>query len=144
MIRYALALLALTALPAQALDYRSVAGNAAILFDAPSTQAKRMFVLGRGYPVEVVVSVDNWLKVRDHTGALAWVERASLADKRMVMVTAALAEIRTAAQDNAAISARADKGVLLEWQETVPGGWVKVRLPGNASGYVKSSQVWGA
>ncbi|BBP05597.1 hypothetical protein TPL01_18330 [Sulfuriferula plumbiphila] len=143
-LRLLLALSALIALPAQALDYRSVAAPAAILYDAPSTLAKRLFVIGRGYPVEVVVSVDNWLKVRDSSGALAWVEAARLADKRMLVVTAAQGEIRAAAQGSAAISARVEKGVLLEWQETLPGGWARVRLPDNSSGYIRLSQVWGA
>lgn len=143
-LRLLLALSALIALPVQALDYRSVAAPAAILYDAPSTLAKKLFVIGRGYPVEVVVSVDNWLKVRDSSGALAWVEAAKLADKRMLVVTAAQADIRAAAQDSAAISARAEKGVQLEWQETLPGGWVRVRLPNNSSGYIKLGQAWGA
>ncbi|HUW27988.1 MAG TPA: SH3 domain-containing protein [Sulfuriferula sp.] len=145
-LRLLLALSALIALPAQALDYRSVAVPAAILYDAPSTLARKLFVIGRGYPVEVVVSVDNWLKVRDSSGALAWVEAAKLATTgtRMLVVTAAQAEIRAAAQDGAAITARVEKGVLLEWQETLPGGWARVRLPDNSSGYIKLSQVWGA
>ncbi len=144
-LRLILALSTLIALPAQALDYRSVAAPVAILYDAPSALAKKLFVVGRGYPVEVVVSVDNWLKVRDSSGALAWVEADKLAttDKRMLVVTAAQAGIRAAAQDSAAITARVEKGVLLEWQETVPGGWARVRLPDNSSGYIKLGQVWG-
>lgn len=143
-LRLILALAALIALPAQALDYRSVGAPAAVLFDAPSTQGKPLFVVARGYPVEIVVSVDNWLKVRDSSGALAWVETAKIAAKRMLVVTAAHAQIRAAAQDSAAITARAEKGVLLEWQATLPGGWVRARLPDNSSGYIKLNQVWGA
>lgn len=143
-LRLILALAALIALPALALDYRSVGTPAAVLFDAPSTQGKPLFVVARGYPVEIVVSVDNWLKVRDSSGALAWVETAKIAAKRMLVVTAVHAEIRAAAQDGAAITARAEKGVLLEWQATLPGGWVRVRLPDNSSGYIKPGQVWGA
>jgi len=145
-LRLLLALSALLALPAQALDYRAVAAPAAILYDAPSTLAKKLFVIGRGYPVEVVVSVDNWLKVRDSSGALAWVQADKLATtgQRMLVVTAAQAAIHAAAQDSAAITARVEKGVMLEWQETLPGGWARVRLPDNASGYIKLNQVWGA
>ena len=144
-LRLILALSALFALPAQALDYRSVSVPAAILYDAPSSMAKKLFVVGRGYPVEVVVSVDNWLKVRDSSGALAWIEAGQLAvtSKHMLVVKAAQAEIRSAAEDSAPITARAEKGVMLEWQETLPSGWVRVLLPNNSSGYIKLSQVWG-
>lgn len=130
-------------LPAHALEYLAVSTPAAITYDAPSVQAKKLFVLGRDFPVEVVVSVDKWVKVRDYTGALAWIEKAQLGDKRMLVVTLP-AEIHAAAQDAAAVLTRADKGSLLEWQETLPGGWVKVRLPNNASGYIRQTQVWGA
>ncbi len=144
-LRLILVLSALFALPAQALDYRSVSVPAAILYDAPSNMAKKLFVVGRGYPVEVVVSVDNWLKVRDSSGALAWIEAGKLAatNKHMLVVKTAQAEIRSAAQDSAPITARVEKGVMLEWQETLPNGWVRVLLPNNSSGYIKLSQVWG-
>jgi len=144
-LRLILALSALFALPAQALDYRSVSVPAAILYDAPSSMAKKLFVVGRGYPVEVVVNVDNWLKVRDSSGALAWIEAGKVAatSKHMLVVKAAQAEIRSAAEDGAPITARAEKGVMLEWQETLPNGWVRVLLPNNSSGYIKLSQVWG-
>ncbi len=144
-LRLIFALSALFALPAQALDYRSVSVPAAILYDAPSSMAKKLFVVGRGYPVEVVVSVDNWLKVRDSSGALAWIEAGKLAaiSKHILVVKAAQAEIRSAAQDSAPITARVEKGVMLEWQETLPSGWVRVLLPNNSSGYIKLSQVWG-
>ena len=144
-LRLIFALSALFALPAQALDYRSVSVPAAILYDAPSSMAKKLFVVGRGYPVEVVVSVDNWLKVRDSSGALAWIEAGQLAatNKHMLVVKAAQAEIRSAAQDSAPITARVEKGVMLEWQETLPNGWARVLLPNNSSGYIKLSQVWG-
>ena len=133
----------LMALPAHALDYRAVAVPAAISYDAPSLQGKKLFVLGRDFPVEVIVNLDKWVKVRDYTGTLAWLEKSQLADKRMLVVTLP-GEVRAAAQDAAAVLTRADKGSLLEWQDTLPGGWVKVRLPNNAIGYIKQSQVWGA
>lgn len=144
-LRLIFALSALFALPAQALDYRSVSVPAAILYDAPSSMAKKLFVVGRGYPVEVVVSVDNWLKVRDSSGTLAWIEAGKVAatSKHMLVVKAAQAEIRSAAEDSAPITARVEKGVMLEWQETLPNGWVRVLLPNNSSGYIKLSQVWG-
>ncbi|MHB1245587.1 MAG: SH3 domain-containing protein [Sulfuriferula sp.] len=144
-LRLILLLSALFALPAQAIDYRSVDAPVAILYDAPSVMAKKLFVVGNGYPVDVVVSVDNWLKVRDSSGALAWIEadKVAAASKRMLVVTAAQADIRSAAQDSAPLAAHAEKGVMLEWQATLPGGWARVLLPNNSTGYVKLDQVWG-
>jgi SH3-like domain-containing protein len=68
------ALLLGAALPAVvvAAEFRSVSERVAVLYDAPSARATKLFVVSQYYPVEVMVSVDNWLKVRDVSGELAW------------------------------------------------------------------------
>ena len=81
---------------AQAIDYRSVSVPAAILYDAPSQAGKKLYLIKAQTPVEVVVRLDGWLKVRDAEGTLAWIEARNLADKRTLVVTAAKAEIRQA------------------------------------------------
>jgi SH3-like domain-containing protein len=49
---------------------RSLGRSAAvILYDAPSLNARRLFILNQGYPVEIIVSLEGWYKVRDATGA---------------------------------------------------------------------------
>ena len=128
---------------ASAADFRSVSENAAVLYDAPSRAAKPVFVVSRFYPVEIIVNLDAWVKVRDHTGALSWIERKSLAEKRMVLVTAAVAVVRARAEDSAQVVFRAQENVALELAESVAGGWVRVRHPDGASGFVRADQVWG-
>lgn len=143
MRRLLLPILMLCALPAQALDFRSTANPAAVLYDAPSTTAKRLFVLSKGYPLEVVVSVSGWAKVRDSSGAMAWIEAAQLSATHTVVVRSAT-QIRTQAQDSAPVSAQVAAGVILEWLGNIDGGWAKVRLPDQGVGYIKLNQVWGA
>jgi SH3-like domain-containing protein len=129
---------------ALALDYRSVGADRAILYDAPSVQAKRQFVVGKYYPVEIVVSLDQWAKVRDSSGELAWIEKKHLSDARMVVVTAARADIRQAAERNAPLVFQAERDVVLELVEPGAAGWLKVRHRDGQVGYVLASQVWGA
>jgi len=136
--------LAAVALPAGALEYRSVAVEAAILYDAPSTKARRIAILSRYYPVEVVVTLDKWLKVRDATGALAWVEAARLTERRMVLVTAPEGEVRQAPAADAPVVFRAEKDVALELVEFAGQGWLRVRHRDGQSGYLRIDQVWGA
>ena len=45
------ALVALAASPAIAADFRSTTEAATVWYDAPSTKAKRLYVVGRGYPL---------------------------------------------------------------------------------------------
>lgn len=135
---------------ALAWDMRSLA-EAAVLYDAPSQQARAQFVIARGTPVEVVVSLADWLKVRDASGALAWLERRVLSDKRTVQVSVDRAQIRAAAQADAPLVFEAARDVVLELdpasiaaRKTAAGAWLKVRHPDGSSGYVAVSQVWGA
>jgi SH3-like domain-containing protein len=142
--RLAPVLLALAALtsPAHALDYRSLA-EAAPAYDAPSAKAKPLFVMLAGTPVEQVVGLDGWSKVRDNRGDLVWVEKKFLAEKRNVIVRAERAQVRAAAEDKAALVFEAERDVVLELMETGPAGWARVRHRDGQSGFLKAPQVWG-
>ena len=73
---------ALVAGPANAQEFHSVSINAAILYDAPSTKAKKLFVAPKGMPVQVISVVEPFVKVRDMSGDMAWVDRRSLGSVR--------------------------------------------------------------
>ena len=84
------ALLVALALPvvAGAADFRSTRNPATVLYDAPSAHAKPLFVYGRDVPVESLVSVEGWTKIRDASGTIGWMQNPSLSDKRMLVVRA--------------------------------------------------------
>ena len=128
---------------AGAAEFRSIAESGTLMYDAPSVRAKKLFVASRLYPVEIVINIDTWAKVRDHAGDLVWVEKKALSDKRTVIVTAGVAEARQAASDQAALAFQAQQGVALDIAEPPAGGWIKVRHADGATGYVRISQVWG-
>ena len=124
-------------------EFRSIAENGTPMYDAPSVRAKKLFVASRYYPVEVVINIDAWVKVRDQAGDLAWVEKKTLSDKRTVIVTAAVADVRQTANDQGALVFQAQQGVALDVAEPPAGGWIKVRHAEGQTGYVKINQVWG-
>jgi SH3-like domain-containing protein len=128
---------------ASAADFRSVSENVAILYDAPSAKAKKLFVVSQGYPFEVVVVVEGWSKVRDASGDLTWIENRHLADRRTVLVKAPLAQVREAADDGAPVVFQAQQNVLLELVE-VAGAWLRVRHRDGQAGYIRVDQAWGA
>jgi SH3-like domain-containing protein len=142
-VRVALVVLAMAALPVGAAEFRSVAENAVVLYDAPSAKAKKRYILGRGYPVEVVVVVEGWTKIRDAGGELAWIETRSLSERRSVMVKTALADVRTAAEDKAPLAFQAEQNVLLDLNELTGTGWARVTHRDGQTGYIKVSVVWG-
>ena len=100
-------------------DFRSLA-EPAILYDAPSKQGKPLFVIQRYTPVEMVVNIDRWVKVREPAGTLLWLERRQLSDKRTVIVTAARAEIRQKPDTGAPLVFEAAKDVVLELGDKPP------------------------
>lgn len=128
---------------ALAIDYRSVTVPAAILYDAPSQQGKKLYLIKAQTPVEVVVRLEGWFKVRDAEGALAWIESRNLGDRRMLVVTAPRAEIRQSDKPEAPLVVELDKWVAVEFVEPASPGWAKVRHSDGATGYIRSTQVWG-
>jgi SH3-like domain-containing protein len=131
------------AAPAWALEFRSVAENAAVFYDAPSAKAQKLYIVNQGYPVEIVVMVEGWVKVRDASGDLTWIESKHLADRRTVVVKVAQAQVRQSADDNAPIVFQAQQDVILDLLEVANGGWLRVRHRDGQTGFIKVSQVWG-
>jgi SH3-like domain-containing protein len=114
-----------------------------VLFDAPSAQAKKLFVIWQDYPVEIIVNLGDWVKVRDNQGGLTWVESKNLSLKRTVIVVQGPAEMREAANGTSNVVSLLDKDVVLDFVEATPGGWVKVKHRDGMTGYVQATAVWG-
>lgn len=136
--------LALMPLQASALEFRSVAVSKAVLYDAPSFSAKKIFLLSQYYPVEVIVNLGDWLKVRDAEGAISWVEAKQLSTKRTVMVRAGSAELKQTADIASSLVATLQKNVVLEVVDAnMSGGWLKVKHRDGLIGFMLVSSLWG-
>ncbi|HRP75455.1 MAG TPA: SH3 domain-containing protein [Rhodocyclaceae bacterium] len=127
---------------AQGIEFRSVS-EAAILFDTPSDQGKRLFIVSPGTPVEVVVNLDKWVKVRDSGGSLTWIERDKLGSQRTLIVTAPSAVVRQRPESEAPVVFEATRAVVLELATPPVAGWVQVRHRDGAAGFLRISEVWG-
>jgi SH3-like domain-containing protein len=138
----AVALMFGQAVAVAAADFRSVAEPAAVLYDAPSAKARKLYIVNRGYPLEVVVQVEGWLKVRDAAGELSWVEAKALDNARNVLLrTAVTVRQKPAADAPAAFEAQRD--LLLEVVDGATGEWIHVRHRDGTTGYVRAADVWG-
>ena len=136
--------LATAALGAAGAEFRSVGDKPAILYDAPSTRADKLFAVTRYYPFEVLVKLDQWTKVRDANGEVAWVENKALGDGRTVLVSVPLADVRAAPNVQAPLVFEAYKQVVLELVDAAAtDGWVKVRHRDGQSGFIRVAHVWG-
>lgn len=135
--------LLLAACGAGGAEFRALGERSAVLYDAPSVRADRLFIASRYYPFEVLVKLDHWTKVRDANGEVAWVENKSLGDRQTVLVTVPLADVRAAPSVQSPLVFEAYKQVLLEVMEPAAEGWVKVRHRDGQQGFIRLAHVWG-
>ena len=129
---------------AHALEFRSVAPAKAVLYDAPSLEATKLYILNAGYPVEIIVDLGDWLKVRDQQGGLSWIQNKHLTTKRTVL-TIEKADIKSAEDADSSILAIVEKDISLELiSPIINNGWVKVKHRDGIMGFVHASALWGA
>ncbi len=125
-------------------EFRSVSVSKTILYEAPSATTKRVYLASEGYPLEVIVNLGDWLKVRDPYGTLSWVESKNLQSKRTVIVKVDKANIFKEPELKSALLANIEKDVVIELSDPlITSGWIKVRYQQDLDGYIQASQVWG-
>lgn len=139
-----LSTLVLLPFSAAALEFKSVSEHKTVLYDAPSASAKKTLILGQNYPLEVIVNLGDWIKVRDAQGAINWIEAKYLSSKRTVLVNAVSAELRAEPAVNSALLAIIEKDVVLEIADAqLSNGWLKVKHRDGVQGFVQVTSVWG-
>jgi len=134
--------LALVTTGVAAAEFKSAAAPL-ISYDSPSERGRKVSIIRPGTPLEVIVGLDQWLKVRDVTGAINWVERRLLADRRTVLVNVAKLTVRSEPATAAPTRFEAIKDVVLELVEPPRFGWIQVRHPDGETGFARAVEVWG-
>lgn len=127
-------------------EFRQTSADATIAFEGPSAKATRQYLYSRGTPVEVVVQIEGWLKVRDALGALAWVEKKALTDRTNVQIKTPTADALAAPDAASPIVFRAENGVLLTLVTPQPpntGAWAQVRHRDGQVGFVRVDALFG-
>ena len=127
----------------QAAEFRSVLPIKAVAYDAPSAESAKVYIMHQGYPVEVIVNLGDWLKVRDQRSGLSWIQGKDLDEKRTVLVTDST-DIKATESATAQLLATVDKDVVLELvSPKINNGWVKVKHRDGIVGYIQNSAIWG-
>jgi len=127
-----------------AAEFRQTIEAATISYEGPSTRAARQFIYGRGTPLEVVVQIEGWFKVRDAQGALTWVERRAVGERTHVQVVGqASVEVFASADGSGTPIYRAEPGLLLAVVAPPVGRFVQVRHRDGAVGYIRADALFG-
>ena len=126
-------------------DFISVKAKQAVLFEGPSKTTEKMFIVTEGYPLEVLVSLKDWKKVKDHNGKISWIESKYTDNERTVLILKDDAVIFNQANDKSHKLANVDKFVVLKLNSPMLiGNWaqVKTQIEG-LIGFINSKEVWG-
>ena len=126
-------------------DFISVKTKQAILFQGPSNVTEKLFIVTEGYPLEVLVSLKDWKKVKDHNGKISWIESKYTHKERTVLILNDDAVIFNQANDKSHKLANVDKFVVLKLNSSMLiDNWaqVKTQIEG-LIGFINSEEVWG-
>ena len=123
----------------------SVNADQAFLHEAPSDSTKKSFIVTRGYPLEVIVSLKEWKKVKDHEGLINWIKTSDLSSKRSVLNLKGDNPIYLEPSSASPILAKVNENVTLELLDAKKiDDWVKVYSKvGDIEGFIKASDLWG-
>jgi SH3-like domain-containing protein len=128
-------------------DFKQTLDAATVAFEGPSSRATKQFIYSRGTPLEVLVAIEGWYKVRDAQGALVWVERRALTDRTNVQVkSATITDVYTNADANSPVVFRVEPGVLLTLASPpspATGAFVQIRHRDGQSGFVRIEALFG-
>lgn len=94
-----------------------------------------------GMPLRVVAEFGHWRRVEDQDGAGGWVHYSLLSGVRTAIVTTDMAELRSRADTNATVLARAEAGAIVRLHECTVE-WCRVS-GGGEKGWVPKTSLWG-
>lgn len=94
-----------------------------------------------GMPLRVVAEFGHWRRVEDQDGAGGWVHYSLLSGVRTAIITTDMAELRSRADTNATVLARAEAGAIVRLHECNID-WCRVS-GGGEKGWVPKTSLWG-
>ncbi len=95
----------------------------------------------QGMPLEVIAEYGHWRRVRDPEGASGWLHYSMIRGNRTALVTAETTDLRLEPSPGAAVSARAERGVVFEI-EACQRDWCEVEKDG-VDGWAAKADLWG-
>ncbi|MBW2521172.1 MAG: SH3 domain-containing protein [Deltaproteobacteria bacterium] len=133
--------------PAAGTTMVSVAGEKVNLRKGPSTQYPVIWELGKGFPLRVIGSQGNWIKVSDFESDVGWIYKNLVSRKPHLIVktnrnSKARINIRSGPGTRYEVVGKAQYGVVFETLKRGEG-WVQVRHESGLTGWVKRSLLWG-
>jgi SH3-like domain-containing protein len=131
--------------PCYSLDFVSIKSNKAILYEGPSETTKKEFIITKDYPLNVIVRLKDWIKVKDHLGKISWIQIENISKDRNVMTLKDNTNLFYKPSVESVHLAKIEKNVALKLLSPFStNGWIQVKtLSQNIEGYIRTEDVWG-
>jgi len=126
----------------QAREMVSIAKPEVNMRTGAGTHYPAVWRLDHGYPLEVLQTQGNWLKVRDFEKDVGWVYRPLVSKAAYVIVKSRVANVRQAPNLSARVLDKVAYGEVMRQLER-RNGWVKVQRKGALKGWIARRLLWG-
>lgn len=120
----------------------SIKGSTVNMRAGPSTTAKILWELDKGYPLQVLKRQGSWLQVRDFENDRGWVARSLTQSVPHHVVQAKVANIRQGPGTQHPIIGKAEHVELLRTRDK-KSDWVQVERSGGQTGWIAKRLLWG-
>ena len=125
----------------------SVNADSVNLRSGPGTNYEIKWEYGKGFPLQVVSTQGDWVKVSDFENDSGWIHKPLLSNKGHVIVKVFKNEnkkinIRSGPGTNYGIVGKAYYGVVFETLEQ-RNGWTKIKHETGLVGWISRDLIWG-
>ena len=126
-------------------DFVAVKSSKAILYEGPSESTKKELIITEGYPLLVMVSLKDWLKVKDHEGKISWIKSSDITTERTVMTLKPDSYIYSNASSDSIKLGNVEESVVLKLLSVLAtDGWVNVKSESQGiDGFISANDIWG-
>ena len=131
--------------PASSAEFIAVKSKKTILYQGPSDTTSKEFIVTESYPLQVLVKLKDWVKVKDHVGRMSWVKVQDTSIERTIMTLKPNVIVFYKASFSSVKLADVGQNVALKLLSTVQtDGWIEVKtLTQNIEGFIRAQDVWG-
>ena len=127
---------------AHAAKFVSVKGDNCNVRTGPGTNYQVAMELFSGYPLKVIASQGDWLKIVDFENDSGWIHGSLVEDGTTVIVNGKKSlNMRAEPTTKGAILANVDRGVVLTKLEN-KGKWMKVKHSSGLVGWIYKPLLW--
>jgi len=121
----------------------SIANDLVNMRSGPGQKYSVVWELGKGYPLKVLQTKGEWLKVTDYENDTGWIYKKLVNRTPHLIVKKKIINIRSGPGTGYKIVRKAQNGVVFQTLERKKG-WVKVKHEEeNVVGWVMRSLLWG-